>query len=141
MVMKVRVFLLFVLISASVAQAQDHLVVFVDGLKNDKGSVRVGLFDNEADYLKKAIVGKVASIKENKATVVFEDLEPGTYALGIIHDENENGKLDTNGIGIPKEGFGFGNNAMGLFGPPSFKNASITLKGAPVTQKLKMRYF
>ena len=132
---------LIVFVSALPSLAQDRLVVVVEGLKNDRGSVRIGLFDNEADYLKKAAVGKVASIQANRATVVFENLRPGNYALSIIHDENGNGELDTNGIGIPREGFGFGNNAMGLFGPPSFKNASISIKGEPVIQNLKMRYF
>lgn len=140
--MKIPALLIFLaFISARPSQAQDRLIVIVDGLKNDKGSVMVGLFDEKADYLKKASVGKVVSIIANSATVIFDDLAPGTYALSIIHDENGNGELDTNVIGIPIEGFGFGNNAMGLFGPPSFKNASITLQGAPMTQRLKMRYF
>jgi uncharacterized protein (DUF2141 family) len=34
-------------------------------------------------------------------------IKPGKYAIAVIHDENCNGKLDTNMFGIPKEGYGF----------------------------------
>lgn len=60
---------------------------------------------------KKAIQGKTVELTADTITVVFENLEPGDYAVSVIHDRNNNGKLDTNTLGIPKEGFAFGNNA------------------------------
>lgn len=122
-------------------QPRDEVIIIVQELKNSEGSVRVGLFDNDDDFLKRPIAGKVASINSGVAKVVFSDLKPGKYAISVIHDENKNGKLDTNGIGIPREGFAFGNNAMGMFGPPSFSKASITVGDGPITQTLRMRYF
>ena len=120
---------------------QNDLVVTVQGLKNDEGSVMVGLFDNDDDFLERPVAGKVASIVSGTAEVVFDNLKPGKYGISVIHDQNDNGKLDTNSIGIPKEGFAFGNNAMGMFGPPSFRKASITVGQGPVKQTLIMRYF
>ena len=51
----------------------------------------------------------------------------GTYAIGVFHDVNGNNSLDTNFLGIPKEQYGFGNDATGSFGPPSFNDAAITV--------------
>ena len=61
------------------------------------------------------------------ARVTFEGVPFGTYALKVFHDENDNGKLDTNFVGMPKEAFGFSNDAMGRFGPPDFDAASFEL--------------
>ena len=61
-------------------------------------------------------------------TVSYEfDLPAGTYAIGVFHDVNGNNSLDTNFLGIPKEQYGFGNDATGSFGPPSFNDAAITV--------------
>ena len=55
------------------------------------------------------------------------ELPDGIYAIGLYVDSNKNEKLDTNFFGIPKEQFGFSNNAKGRFGPPSFESASFEL--------------
>ena len=47
----------------------------------------------------------------------------------MIHDENDNHKLDTNWIGIPTEGYGTSRDAVGKFGPPSFKDAAFSYGG------------
>lgn len=139
--MRAKILFFVVCLSVAPLLAQSQLVVVVQGLKNTNGTVRIGLFDNEKDFLKKAVIGKVALIEGKDVTVVFSDVKPGTYAISVIHDENGNGILDTNGIGIPKEGFGFGNNAMGVVGPPSFNKASITIGNERVHQALRIKYF
>jgi uncharacterized protein (DUF2141 family) len=121
--------------------AQGKLEVTVKNIKDTKGSIRVGLFANEKDFLKTVTVGKVVKAAGKEITVVFEDLKPGHYAVSVIHDENENGELDSNMVGIPKEGFAFGNNAMGTFGPPTFEKAKITLGNNSDKQVIDMRYF
>jgi uncharacterized protein (DUF2141 family) len=122
------------------ARAQGSLEVTVENIKEAKGTIRVGLFTNENDFLKKVADGKVVKANVGTVTVVFENLKRGDYAVSVIHDENENGELDTNVVGIPKEGFGFGNNAMGTFGPPSFDKAKITLDKS-AKQVISLRYF
>jgi len=52
----------------------------------------------------------IIKVRHTEARCDFEDIPPGTYALVVIHDENMNGKLDTNWVGIPKEGYGFSND-------------------------------
>ena len=76
----------------------------------------------------KTISSQIVKIKNNTAKVRFDDIEPGVYALSVVHDENSNGKLETSFIGILKEGVGSSNNARGRFGPPSFSDASFKLE-------------
>jgi uncharacterized protein (DUF2141 family) len=121
--------------------AQSSLEIHVNNIKSKKGSLQFGLFATEADFLKVPIEKKVIKSTGNDVTVVFENLQPGDYAISVIHDENENGELDSNALGIPKEGFGFGNNASGSFGPPAFEKAKITIGDDDIKQDIKLKYF
>jgi uncharacterized protein (DUF2141 family) len=123
---------------ASSVMAQ--LEITVKNIKNDKGNVRVGLFKDKETFLKKAAYGKVVKAQKNELTVVFDNLPPGKYGVSVIHDENENGELDSNMIGMPKEGFGFANDAMGTFGPPGFEKASITVETQKVSATITVKY-
>ena len=120
--------------------AQMKLEVTVKGIKEVKGAIRVGLFSTEGDFLKKAAYGEIVKVNGSEVTVVFSSIPSGDYALSVIHDENENGELDTNVIGIPKEGFAFGNNAMGAFGPPDFKEAKVKVDASHSTHEITLKY-
>ena len=69
--------------------------------------------------------GVVKKISQGTYKGSFE-IPPGTYAIGVYVDENENGKFDTNFLGIPKEQYGFSSNAR-AFGIPKFEAASFVL--------------
>jgi len=105
--------------------AQKNLEVTIKNIKETTGTIRVGLFNNENDFLKNALEGKVVKASANEITVVFKNLKPGDYAVSVIHDKNENGELDSNFMGMPNEPYGFSNNVMGSFGPPSFEKAKV----------------
>ena len=137
---KIFFFALAIVAASFQVNAQANLEVTVKNIKETKGSIRVGLFTNEDDFLKKAADGKVVKASKSEVTVVFENLKPGTYAVSVIHDENENGELDKNVMGIPKEGFAFGNNAMGTFGPPDFDKAKVTIEKSPLKQVINLKY-
>jgi uncharacterized protein (DUF2141 family) len=122
------------------AWSQGSIEVKVTEIREAKGEIRVGLFNNEGTFLKKAIEGKVVKASKEDVTVVFENLPAGDYAVSVLHDENGNGEMDSNVVGIPKEGFAFGNNAMGTFGPPSFEKAKVVVKKEKVRQELKLKY-
>ena len=132
-------FIILIVLNESWGQTAS-LEVKVNNIKSQTGTIRVGLFTNEKDFLKNAVMGKVVKPDGNEIVVVFENLVPGDYALSVIHDENENGKLDSNGLGIPIEGFAFGNNAMGAFGPPSFAKARMKIEGKDVSCIIKLKY-
>lgn len=143
--MKTRIYqvilvLVSVLSSANLLAQNTSLEVTVKNIKGTKGTIRIGLFTTEADFLKNAVTGKVVDANGSEVKVVFDDLPAGDYAVSVIHDENGNEKLDTKAMGIPKEGFAFGNNAMGSFGPPKFDQVKIKLEGKPVQQVITMKY-
>ena len=108
------------------------------GLRNNDGQVFCALYASAEGFPKdsqKAIRRDSSSISEKKASCEFSGVQPGTYAVSVFHDENSNGKLDTNFLGIPREGVGASNDARGHMGPPKFDGAqfqfsTITCRGA-----------
>ena len=136
----IPVIVIIIMVISNGLFAQAKLEVTVKNIKAGKGTIRVGLFTNEENFLKDANEGKIVKASATEVTVVFENLKPGDYAVSVIHDENENGELDSNMMGMPKEGFAFGNNAMGMFGPPSFEKAKVTLGKEPAKQVINLKY-
>ena len=120
--------------------AQNTIEVTVKNIKAVKGTIRVGLFNSESSFLKDAIDGRIVKVTASEVTVTFENLKPGEYAVSVVHDENENGELDKNMMGIPKEGFAFGNNATGMFGPPDVSKAKVTVDGKSIKQVINLNY-
>jgi uncharacterized protein (DUF2141 family) len=82
----------------------------------------------------------VITVRNTVARCDFEDIPPGTYALAVIHDENMNGKLDTNWLGIPTEGYGFSNDAKALLSAPSFSDASFQYDGGTLDLTISLDY-
>jgi len=108
------------------------LRIEVTNLRSSKGFVLVSLYNNAKDFPENAerAVGKTrVAIQGGKAIASFSDLPQGKYAAAILHDQNDNLKMDFNAVGIPKEGYGFSNNAKGMFGPPAFAKAAFQVDG------------
>lgn len=120
---------LIVLVNGHVFSQQNTLVVVVKNVKEAKGRIAIALFNSEKDFTTKAMQGKTTVAKAGEVQITFENITSGDYAISVMHDANENDELDSNAIGIPKEGFGFSNDAMGMFGPPSFEKAKFNLSG------------
>ena len=111
--------------SACIAADDFNLHVKIDNLKNNKGKLVIALFDNSDDFLKNTVDEKIIDIDENLVGEVdFKITSPGSYAVAAYHDRNANGDLDVAVI-IPREPYGFSNNARSLFGPPRFKKAAF----------------
>ena len=120
-------------------------VIHVDavGLRNNKGKVFCALYSSADGFPKqsqKAIRRGTSSISEKKASCEFSGIEPGTYAVSVFHDENSNGKLDTNFLGIPREGVGASNEARGHMGPPKFDAAQFQFSGGRLNLKITINY-
>ncbi|MCV2367154.1 DUF2141 domain-containing protein [Roseateles oligotrophus] len=108
-----------------------EMEVEVGGLTQTEGRVMVGVFTDAGSWLKKAITGGSAEAiqqKDGKLLIKLQDLPEGSLALSVFHDVNGNGKLDSNAMGMPKEPYGFSNNAAGSFGPPKFEKAVFEVK-------------
>jgi uncharacterized protein (DUF2141 family) len=97
-------------------------------MKSDKGSLYVAIYNKEDSFLKKPIKGTILKIENKKATVTLKDIPTGVYAVSAFHDANDNKKMDTNFLGIPKEPTGMSNDATGFMGPPKYKDAKFEVK-------------
>lgn len=117
--------------------------VDIDGLRSDRGQVICALFSSAVDFPKKpgkATALATSQISQRQAVCEFRDIPPGTYAVSAFHDENSNDKLDTNFLGIPREGVGASNNAKGHFGPPKFSAAAFQYSGGRSDLKISINY-
>ncbi len=123
------------------ASGQDSLTIIVKKVRNDKGVLRATLFKQEVDYMTNFTTNKVVNAATGEVTLTFDHLSIGEYAITIMHDENNNNKLDSNFIGIPKEGTGFSNDASALFGPPSWGKAKFKWNRDSKPQTITLKYF
>ena len=104
------------------------LTVAVSGLKSNTGIVKVGLYNSDGTFLKTTYKSITSEIKNNEVVVTFDNLPAGEYAITTCHDENNNGKLDKNMMGIPSEDYAASNNAKGFMGPPVYKDAKFVIE-------------
>jgi len=118
--------------------------VTILNIRNSTGTVDCALFNSPAGFpvevLRAAQNVMVIKVRDTRARCDFLDIPPGTYALAVIHDENMNGELDTNWLGIPKEGYGFSNDAKALLGPPSFSAARFRYDGQDMELTISLHY-
>ena len=116
------VFLLSVIPLASFSQFV--LTIEINDLRNSNGQILLELSNEKGEK----ITGIAQNITDNKCVIVVNNLKQGKYAFKYFHDENKNENIDVNQMKIPKEGYGFSNNAKGTFGPPAFEKTIFELK-------------
>jgi uncharacterized protein (DUF2141 family) len=118
--------------------------VTILNIRNSTGTIACALFESPegfpTEYLRSATNVMVIKIRKAQANCDFQDIPPGTYAMAVVHDENMNGKLDTNWLGVPTEGYGFSNDARGVLGPPPFSEASFTYDGSNIELTMSLQY-
>jgi uncharacterized protein (DUF2141 family) len=139
-------FLIINFISTQFIFSQENtgiIIIELEKINNQNGSIQISIYDGEdgfPDDYKKAFFYKTYPITPDLKKIVIENIPYGTYALAVLHDENDNFKLDTNFLGIPKEGYGFSNNVKGMFGPPSFNRAKFEMKEKESYHLIKLNY-
>ena len=134
---------LFILLSFITYSQNSEIVINISGLRSDKGRCLVYLYSGKAGFPTnpaKAVKSSAGIILNGKSSVVMPDVADGEYALVVVHDENSNGVLDKNFIGMPKEGVGVSNNAKGFMGPPSYADSKFQLKNGSFTAKITIKY-
>jgi uncharacterized protein (DUF2141 family) len=126
-----------ILLGASVSSA-GSIEIKIDGVKNDEGTVRVALFESEADFKADQPTAQQKTLaKEGGVTIRLEDVPNGRYCIASFQDLNNNEKIDTNFVGVPKEPYGFSRNARGRFGPPAFDDMAFDVGEG--TKKMEIR--
>lgn len=134
--------------SISITSAQT-LKLNVGNLRSLKGNLMVYLWSNPDAYLSKKAADYFLTIDlekpENKpingfVNVKIDGLDKTTYAFMLYHDENRSYEFERNFVGIPLEGFAFGNNAKPNLGAPKFQEAAVTFGGHELMQTVNILY-
>ncbi len=103
-----------------------NLIINVTGFENNDGGARIAIVNSKVNYDESNNHRqKVVPVKNKEAQCIVEDLEFGEYAVKVFHDENSNEELDKAMFGIPKEAYGFSNNARGKFGAPAYSKVAF----------------
>jgi len=130
---QIALFILIFLVQINFAQTSDESLKFgkleieINGFQNNVGDCWFAIDNSEEVFESEDTVwiGKILPIENNQVVVVIDSLEYGQYAVRVFHDENSNGEIDTNILGIPTEDYGYSNDASGWFGPPSWEKAKF----------------
>ncbi len=129
---------------ASAQSSCPGIHVKVLNIKNSVGNVACALFESPAgfpaEFQRYATNIMVIKIRDSQARFCFLNIPPGTYALATVHDENMNGKLDKNWLGVPKEGYGFSNKAKAALSAPSFSDATFIYDGGTLDLTITLHY-
>lgn len=117
--MKTITILILIAISlTSIAQDSYKINVEIAELRNSEGEIHVEVYNKEKEVIKTLIV----DIENKKCNFEITDLPKGEYAIRYFHDENKDNEINMKWDMIPTEGFGYSNNATGMFGEPDFED-------------------
>jgi uncharacterized protein (DUF2141 family) len=127
---KIILIAVFIFNGVLMTNAQEEtfqITVRVSGLKSNEGKLLIALYNKENQFLKNGFKNASTKITSKRGRYVFKGIPKGEYAISILHDKNNNNKMDTNFLGIPNESYGCSNNAKGFMGPPKYENAKFQL--------------
>ena len=115
------------LISSLFSVEHPQLIIKISNIQKIKGEIKIGVFNQDTNFLKEGFAIKNYSIKvdKNTAVITITDLPKGEYAITMYHDENSDNECNRNFIGIPKEHYGFSNNIKPKFGPPKYNDCKF----------------
>jgi uncharacterized protein (DUF2141 family) len=113
------------LMMSEISFPQFRLDIEIVEIRNNTGKIMLQLFDEN----QKVLTQQMSPIEDNKCLFSIKNIKPGKYAVRYYQDENLNGKMDTNLVGKPTEGYGFSNNVIGKFGPPPFEKWLFEITG------------
>lgn len=125
--------------AAAIAADDINLRVVATNVQSDQGKLYVWVYDKKDDWLSDRYRTQkfvtVAGNRDGDKVTVELLLPAGEYALSIYQDVNDDGKLERNFIGLPKEPAGLSNNLRPRFGPPKYKDASFPVTVGTVTEQ------
>lgn len=119
-----------------------ELVVLVSGVRSTRGSIRIKVHHHDRDFpaSKDVIARELAPADSATVSFAFPALPHGTYAVVVLHDEDDDSILDRGLLGRPVEGIGFSNGARVRFGPPSFEDAAFELRTSRLELAVEVAY-
>ena len=117
----------------------------VKNIRTNKGKIMIGFFKDNLSFEQEKPFKRVACSKQTVSNGILKvkiQLEAGIYGASLLDDENENGKMDYNVLGIPKEGFGFSNYYHKGFTKPKMETFQFEVKVGNLPKiEMPIRYF
>ncbi len=98
---------------------------------NGTGGYVLFSLHNESTFKKEPLEKASSEIINRKATVTFNNVKPGTYGIMVVHDKNDNKRMDFEPNGMPIEAYGMSNNPMS-YGPPQWNDAKFEVLSTPL---------
>ena len=125
------------------AQQTGDLTIVLTGFENNNGLVWISVVNSEQGYVDehKAFCGIRTKLTKRRVEIVLKGISYGEYGIRTYHDEDESGSLNKNFLGIPKEAYGFSNNARNLFGTPSYDKVRFKLNAPAVTVNITIKKY
>jgi uncharacterized protein (DUF2141 family) len=115
------------------------LTVKLENVAPEQGIIDIHLFADETSWLNESVQAFQVAADSSEIIVVFENVEPGEYAVSATHDVDENGALNSGAFGKPTEPYGFSNNARGMFGPAKWQKAKFTVNEGSSETSIKLK--
>lgn len=115
------------------------LTVTVTGIRSNEGKLRFALYRTKESFTDSPDQGAAEDIEDGRAEWRLTDLEPGPYAVAIYHDENNDNKFNMNFLGLPKEDYGFSNNARARLGPPGWKRVVFEVSAGTNLHHIRLK--
>lgn len=136
--------LLFLILITHLLSAQT-LDIQIKNIRNHNGQLCIAIFANQDGFNTEKTL---FDIKCSKKAVVNGELhvelpfKPGKFAVSVMDDEDQTGRMEYGFLGIPKKGCGFSNYYLKGLRKPTFEDFCFTL-GKNEVKKLivKMKYF
>jgi uncharacterized protein (DUF2141 family) len=129
--------------SPAASEGNCSLIIHVTGFRNTIGLLGAELFtsaDGWPEDVDKSFRHAHFPIQGDHGTAHFDHIPAGRYGVVVLHDENENQKLDRNLFTVPKEGFGFANNPHVLLVAPPIEKATIQVTCPTTTTEIHLIY-
>jgi uncharacterized protein (DUF2141 family) len=143
--MQTLFFLISLFFSVPTSGENAHIELKLNNLKNSKGQIVVSVYQSEKGFPYEPstyFTYEKENITNGTLTILIPVPKQGNYALSVLDDSNRNMEMDKNMLGIPKEGFGFSNNASPRgFRPPAFEDALIKVNSERVKTSIEIKYF
>lgn len=128
-------FMTFISLSAF-AQKKSSITVSINNVSSDEGSVGYALYNKDNFMVAAPVKAAKSEIKDGKTSVTFKDIPLGNYAILCYHDKNNNGQMDFEANGMPKEAYGGSNNVMSM-GPPQWEDCKFELSEEPLELEIR----
>lgn len=126
------------------ANFNGKLTVEIDGLKNKQGQVCASVFASSEGFPSdrdRSLKKQCTKISGTPLPITFENLKAGSYAVAVFHDQNNDGTLNSNVLGIPSEGFGFSRNPEIRTRAAKFSEAAFLVAGPGTDIQIQLKYF